>query len=73
MVLLLSCHGQGRDEFCLGDLREQKFSQVWNGDRARRVRQAINPQLQCTPCCRLHPQNVVLEKIRQPATHEAFI
>jgi hypothetical protein len=46
---------------------------VWHGDRARRVRQAINPQLQCTPCFRLHPQNVVLEKIRQPATHEAFI
>lgn len=71
--LYICCHGQGRDEFCLGDLREQKFSQAWNSTRARQVRQSINPQLHCTPCCRLHPQNVVLEKIRQPATHQNFI
>ncbi len=71
--LYICCHGQGRNEFCLGDLKDQRFSEAWHSDRARNVRRSINPQRHCTPCCRLHPQNVVLEKIRQPTTHEAFI
>jgi pyruvate-formate lyase-activating enzyme len=71
--LYICCHGQGRNEFCLGDLRDQRFSEAWHSDRAMNVRRSINPQLLCTPACRLHPQNVVLEKMLSPATHETFI
>lgn len=67
------CHGQGQDGFCLGDLREQSFADIWHGERARRVWESISPRDTCPPACRLHLQNLTLDKLARHQPHENFI
>ncbi len=67
------CHGQGLDAFCLGDLHESSFAEIWRGERARRVYESIRPGEHCPPACRLHAQNVALQSLLVPPTHPNFI
>ncbi len=69
----ICCHGQGLEQFCLGDLHQQSFQQIWTSDRAREVFENINPKQHCPPACRLHPQNTLLQTISEPVTHKNFI
>jgi cyclic pyranopterin phosphate synthase len=69
----LCCHTQMQERFCLGDLREQSFADVWRGERARRVVESFDPRTTCQPACRLHPQNSLLHGWLKPQTHENFI
>lgn len=69
----ICCHGQGQPAFCLGDLREQTFGEIWHGEQARRVYESIRPADTCPPACRLHNQNLFLAELQGGFTHQNFI
>jgi hypothetical protein len=69
----ICCHGQGRENFCLGDLRQNTFAEIWHGDRAKHVYESIKPQEHCPPVCRLHPHNALLETMMVPTVHPNFV
>ncbi len=69
----ICCHGQNIDRFCLGDLHEQSFSEIWHGSQAKRVYESINPAKDCPPACRLHIQNSILHDIIEGTSHKNFI
>lgn len=69
----ICCHTQGQEQFCLGDLREESFHDIWYGERARRVYESFDPRETCPAACRLHLQNNVLHAIQQGVTHGNFI
>lgn len=68
----ICCHTQGQERFCLGDLREQSFAEIWNGERAREVYERTNPIHDCPPACRLHSQNLALHNLKN-SEHANFI
>jgi MoaA/NifB/PqqE/SkfB family radical SAM enzyme len=69
----ICCHGQGLEKFCLGDLRLNTFAEIWHSARARQVFNNIDPRINCPPACRLHPQNSILQKIKNKPIHKNFI
>ncbi len=68
----LCCHTQGQDRFCLGDLRESSFAEIWHSERAREVYASFDPRNTCPPACRLHLQNVALQSVAT-SVHPNFI
>jgi radical SAM protein with 4Fe4S-binding SPASM domain len=68
----LCCHTQGQERFCLGDLREQTFAEIWHGERARQVYDSFDPRSTCPPACRLHLQNQMLQELSR-GVHPNFI
>lgn len=70
----ICCHWQGEERQSLGDLNQQSFAEIWHSDRAMELRQSLDPRTSCPPACRLHPQNLALEKwLSAPAIHQNFI
>lgn len=69
----ICCHGQGQEGYCLGDLRQHSFAEIWRSEQAETVRESIDPAKQCPPVCRLHPQNVLLQQLLTPGVHDKFI
>lgn len=69
----MCCHGQGLEKWCLGDLRDGLFRDIWHSERANEVKARINPSSMCPPACRLHSQNRALEGIINPVEHGNFI
>ncbi len=69
----ICCHTQGQADYCLGDLKEDSFANVWNSPRARDVYNSFNPKTSCPPACRLHLQNNLLSQIQSGAIHPNFI
>jgi MoaA/NifB/PqqE/SkfB family radical SAM enzyme len=67
------CHTQGQERFCLGNLRERSFKEIWESDRANQIRESFDPRTTCPPACRLHQYNNMLEEISHPVTHENFL
>lgn len=67
------CHGQGQSGFCLGDLRQQSFAEIWHGPVARKVYESINPQENCPPACRLSAANTFLQEVSSGYMHPNFI
>ena len=68
----ICCHGQGVEGFCLGDLRENTFAEIWQSEGARATYESIDPRHHCQPACRLHLQNVQLQNLAA-AVHPNFI
>ena len=68
----ICCHTQGQERFCLGDLRQNTFDEVWRSERAKSVYEATDPRYHCPPVCRMHMQNLSLQSI-QEAMHPNFI
>jgi MoaA/NifB/PqqE/SkfB family radical SAM enzyme len=69
----ICCHGQGIEAYCLGDLSEDSFQEVWESQRAKEVYESINPSSHCPPACRLHQQNALLQDLTEGVTHPNFI
>ncbi len=66
------CHLRDYDKYCVGDLREQSFMDIWNGERRRQVAASIDFR-DCIPLCRDNTFNQILWEIRQPKAHENFL
>jgi radical SAM protein with 4Fe4S-binding SPASM domain len=69
----ICCHTQGQERFALGDLREQSFSDIWHGEKARSIYDSFDPRSACPPACRLHLQNQMLHEISLGSVHKNFI
>lgn len=65
----------GRKEFLYGNIYEQSFSEVWEGDGRKRVMEYVkNMDLsQCRENCRLDEINRYLNNICHPVEHKNFI
>lgn len=68
----ICCHTQGQERFCLGDLKQSTFAEIWHSQRAQEVYESFDPRQTCPPACRLHLQNSLLHELQQ-TEHKNFI
>ena len=66
------CHLRGLEKYCLGDLRQQSFKEIWNSERRREVVKGID-FADCIPLCRDNTFNQVLWHLKQPRSHVNFL
>lgn len=60
---LYFCSNHKTEDFCMGDLTEQSFEDVWRGARRREIIKALNVH-ECEPRCRMDPVNRIVQEIR---------
>jgi len=62
-------------EFTYGNLYEQKFSEIWKGEKRKQVLQRIRKKgtSECRKGCRLDVINRYLHRMKNPHPHENFI
>ncbi len=69
----LCCHLRGYPQYDLGDLHNQSFRDIWNGERRRQVIASIDFH-DCIPLCRCNAFNKVLWEIwNDPSSLDARI
>ena len=66
------CHHLDVDGFCVGDLSDKTFEEVWKSDQRKRVYQNIDYS-QCPTPCQYHRSNELLDKLSTPIKHENFV
>ncbi|MBX7245153.1 MAG: radical SAM protein [Candidatus Sumerlaeaceae bacterium] len=68
----ICCHTRGYEKYCLGNLHEHSFHEIWNGEERRKAIGRIDFK-DCIPLCRDNTFNQILWKIKQPREHENFL
>jgi radical SAM protein with 4Fe4S-binding SPASM domain len=66
----------GKEEFFYGNLYEETFSQIWEGQRRKSVLEMVDQDLDVSKCrevCRLDEINRYLWELRNPHPHVNFI
>ena len=66
----------GTDKFCYGNIYEQTFEEIWEGDKRQEVMRKINSlniNEVCREACRLDEINKYLEELKHPGGHVNFI
>ncbi len=63
---------RGQEEFCVGDLSQNTFKEIWESDRRKQVIESINVD-ECQPICRCHPINKTLWTLRHPKNNPNFV
>lgn len=63
---------RGLPEFCVGDLAEHSFREIWESERRQQVIESIDVQ-KCQPICRCHPINKMLWTLRHPKNNVNFV
>ena len=66
------CHMRGFKKYCLGDLRKNSFSEIWDSKRREQVVRNIDFR-DCIPLCRDNTFNQILWNIKQPKEHVNFL
>jgi len=66
------CHMRGHEKYCLGDLKENTFEEIWNSQKRREVVESIDFR-DCMPLCRDNTFNQILWNIKQPREHVNFL
>lgn len=64
------------NRFFLGNLKENSFKDVWEGDKRRRVFEMMKNDFNISECrinCRMNSVNLYLEELRNPHSHVNFI
>jgi len=70
--MYLCCHLRGYEKYCIGDLTQYSFKEVWNSDHRRNVYENIDFR-DCIPLCRCNTFNQVLWNITRPTVHVNFL
>jgi len=60
---LYICDNQKAPQYCFGNLGEQSFEEVWNGNQRKEILEFLNVH-KCPPHCRMDPLNVIIQQIR---------
>ena len=68
----ICCHLRDFDRYCLGDLRQKSFKEIWNGAERQEVIKKIDFK-HCIPLCRDNTFNQVLWNIKQEREHVNFL
>lgn len=65
----------GMEHMRFGNIKEQTFEEIWNGERRKEVMQGLKDGKlsECTPECRLDDMNRYLHELRHPNAHVNFI
>ena len=66
----------GTEEFRYGNINEQTFQEIWEGDRRKEVIEKLNSldiNKVCREACRLDAINQYLDELRHPGEHVNFI
>jgi radical SAM protein with 4Fe4S-binding SPASM domain len=75
-VVACSCH-LINDKFRLGNIHEQSFKEIWEGDKRKKlihyVENELNVHKQCRVNCRPDAMNRYLDRIRNPEISDNFI
>lgn len=69
----LCCHTRGRAEFTLGNINEQSFAKIWDGDKRQKVLEKLNMAVDCPPLCRCDGINDILEGLSKNRPHKSFL
>jgi len=68
----LCCHMRGNVKYCLGDLNDYSFEQIWSSKRRKDVVDSIDFK-DCVPFCRCDAFNRDLWNLKQPVKHRNFL
>lgn len=66
----------GTDEFCYGNIYEQSFESIWEGQKRQEIIQKLNAldiNRVCRQACRLDEINKYLNELKHPGEHVNFI
>ncbi len=66
----------GTERFCYGNIYEQTFEEIWEGDKRQQVVQKMNNldiNAVCREACRLDEINKYLDGLKHPGEHVNFI
>lgn len=66
----------GRDEFIYGNINEKNFSDIWESERAKKIRSMFDSKFiheNCRKNCRLDEINKYLHELGNPGQHVNFI
>jgi radical SAM protein with 4Fe4S-binding SPASM domain len=66
------CHMRRHEKYCLGDLNEKTFAEIWDSEQRKRTIESIN-FADCIPLCRDNTFNQILWDLTQPREHENFL
>lgn len=70
--MYLCCHLRGYDKYCIGDLHNNSFKEIWNSKQRKKAYESIEFK-DCIPLCRDNTFNQVLWNLKQPRTHVNFL
>jgi len=70
--MYICCHMRGAKKYCIGDLKKNSFTDIWNSDQRKKVIEGIDFK-DCIPLCRDNTFNQVLWNIKQPCEHTSFL
>lgn len=66
----------GTEEFCYGNIYQQTFEEIWEGEKRQEVVQRLNAldiNKVCREACRLDEINKYLDELKYPGEHVNFI
>jgi radical SAM protein with 4Fe4S-binding SPASM domain len=66
----------GKDEFCYGNVYDESFSTIWEGDKRRTSYNYVQNELDIKNCrvnCRMDEVNRYLWRLKNPEAHDNFI
>lgn len=66
----------GTEAFCYGNIYEQTFEEIWEGDKRRKIIEQLNAldiNKVCREACRLDEINKYLNELKHPGEHVNFI
>ncbi len=66
----------GRDEFCYGNIYDESFSDIWEGEKRKQSYKYIRNDLDINDCrvnCRMDEVNRYLDRLQNPQDHDNFI
>lgn len=66
----------GTEEFCYGNIYQQTFEEIWEGDKRKEVLKKLNAldiNEVCREACRLDEINIYLNELKNPGEHVNFI
>lgn len=72
LKVYLCCHTVGWEKYCLGDLNEMTFEEIWFSKRREEIYRNIDYGDCATPCS-LATFNELLEQMETPQFHENFL
>ena len=66
----------GAEEFCYGNIYEQTFEEIWEGQKRQEAIRKLNTldiNEVCREACRLDEMNRYLDELKHPGEHVNFI
>jgi cyclic pyranopterin phosphate synthase len=72
MKVYLCCHTVGWEKYCLGDLNEQSFAEIWHSENRRKIYDSIDYRDCATPCS-MSVFNELLHKFEADTIHTNFL